>query len=104
MKHSVNISGHQTSFSLEPEFWAELKKIAADKKMPLGILITEIDNNRHGNLSSAIRLYILNTLKQEIVKNKQSQKNPINGKNSKGFFPDPIHQKTNHNQSEQSGQ
>ena len=70
MKHSVTLSGHQTSFSLEPEFWAELKKIATDKKIPLGVLITEIDNNRRGNLSSAIRLYILNTLKQEIIQDK----------------------------------
>lgn len=70
MKHSITLSGHQTSFSLEPEFWSELKKIAADKKIPLGVLITEIDNNRRGNLSSAIRLYILNALKQEIIQDK----------------------------------
>ena len=70
MKHSITLSGHQTSFSLEPEFWEELKKIATDRHVSLGALITEIDNRRHGNLSGAIRVFILNTLKQEIVNNK----------------------------------
>lgn len=70
-KHSVVISGHQTSLSLEPEFWLELKKIAEEKEISLNQLVKEIDNKRHTNLSSAIRVYILGTLKQKIVNNKQ---------------------------------
>ena len=71
-KHSIVISGHQTSLSLEPEFWEELKKIAENEKISLAHLIEKIDNTRTGNLSSAIRIYILRTLKQEIINNKQS--------------------------------
>lgn len=71
-KHSIVISGHQTSLSLEPEFWEELKGIAAKEKISLAHLIEKIDNSRNGNLSSAIRVYILRTLKQEIINNKQA--------------------------------
>ena len=58
-KHSVNILGHKTSFSLEPEFWNELKNIANLKKQSISSLITEIDSQRTNNLSSAIRVYVL---------------------------------------------
>ncbi|NEK55303.1 aryl-sulfate sulfotransferase, partial [Rhizobium leguminosarum] len=33
-KHSATLHGHRTSFSLEDEFWAELKTIAASRSMP----------------------------------------------------------------------
>ena len=69
-KHSIIISGHQTSLSLEPEFWKELKRIASYKKISLSHLIEKIDNTRTGNLSSAIRVYVLSVLKQEIINNK----------------------------------
>jgi predicted DNA-binding ribbon-helix-helix protein len=69
-KHSVIISGHQTSLSLEPEFWNELKEIAENRKVPLSHLIEQVDNKRRTNLSSAIRVYVLSTLKQKIVNNK----------------------------------
>lgn len=72
MKHSVQIFGHSTSFSIEPEFWSEFKRIADDKKVSIASLIADIDNNRQGNLSSAIRVFVLNTLKQEIIQNKDS--------------------------------
>ena len=44
-KHSIVISGHQTSLSLEPEFWEELKGIAAKEKISLAHLIEKIDND-----------------------------------------------------------
>ena len=69
-KHSVIISGHSTSLSLEPEFWSELKTIARDKKIPVATLIEEIDNIRTGNLSAAVRIYVLNFLKQKVIDNK----------------------------------
>lgn len=65
-KHAVTIRGHRTSISLETEFWAELKRLAAARGRPLATLIAEIDaarGNRHG-LSSAIRLYILKEMKK----------------------------------------
>lgn len=64
-KHSVTIRGHRTSFSLEDEFWDALRTIAAERKIPLAALITEIDENRQpeNNLSSAARLHVLEWMK-----------------------------------------
>lgn len=62
MKRSVVIGGHKTSISLENEFWYSLKKIAKTRKISPSKLVTEIESRRqdNGNLSSAIRLYVLN--------------------------------------------
>lgn len=62
-KRSVKISGHVTSISLEEEFWQELKKIAVQEKLSMNALIAKIDAARRGNLSSALRLYVLQKLK-----------------------------------------
>jgi predicted DNA-binding ribbon-helix-helix protein len=60
VKRSVVIAGHKTSVSLEDAFWKALREIAAARKMTLTDLISSIDSERkHPNLSSAIRLYIL---------------------------------------------
>lgn len=63
-KLSVIIANrHSTSISLEDEFLAELKKIAAERNLSLNQLVTEIDAEREKeNLSSAIRVYILKQL------------------------------------------
>jgi predicted DNA-binding ribbon-helix-helix protein len=58
-KHSVVLSGHRTSVSLEDAFWAELKTIARTKKRSLNDLIAEVDRDRESNLSSALRVYVL---------------------------------------------
>ena len=58
-KHSVLIAGHSTSISVENIFWRELQKIAAKRGISLNALIMEIDETRNGNLSSAIRVYVL---------------------------------------------
>ncbi len=58
-KHSVVIAGHGTSVSLEAPFWDALKDIADARGLSLNRLITEIDENRGENLSSAIRVYVL---------------------------------------------
>lgn len=67
-KKSVIIAGrHQTSISLENEFYAELESIAKEKNISINSLVTEIDSKReHENLSSAIRVYILKYLKEKI--------------------------------------
>ena len=64
-KHSVSIKGHPTSFSLEDEFYTELKRIAVSNRQPLAGLITKIDRERtpDQNLSSAIRVFVLNDVK-----------------------------------------
>ncbi len=61
-KISVSLSGHQTSISLEPEFISALQEIAKTHSIPIARLIGEIDANRKigVNLSSAIRVWILN--------------------------------------------
>lgn len=66
-KYSVTIAGrHNTSFSLEEEFYSELKRIAKLKNISVNELITEIDSTRQlDNLSSSIRIYILQFIKSE---------------------------------------
>lgn len=59
LKRSVNIAGHRTSFSLEPEFWQALKDTAVAEKRTLASLVAEIDQARGAkNLSSAIRVWL----------------------------------------------
>lgn len=63
IKRSVTISGHATSITLEQEFWDVLKDIAASRQLSVNALIAEIDSlKKNDNLSSAIRIYILQTL------------------------------------------
>lgn len=64
-KRSVLVAGHQTSVSMEDAFWTALKDIAAKRGLSLNQIITEIDRSRAGNLSSAIRVYVLNALRQQ---------------------------------------
>jgi predicted DNA-binding ribbon-helix-helix protein len=61
VKRSVVVAGHKTSVSLEDAFWTGLRKIAAARDVSASQLITAIDADRqHSNLSSAIRLFVLN--------------------------------------------
>lgn len=60
VKRSIVIAGHKTSVSLEDAFWQSLKEIATGREMTLSDLVASIDTDRrHGNLSSAIRLFVL---------------------------------------------
>jgi len=59
VKHSVRIAGHPTSVSLEPAFWQALGDLAAQRKTTVAALLAAIDAERGGNLSSAIRLFVL---------------------------------------------
>ncbi|CAA0096030.1 Uncharacterised protein [Starkeya nomas] len=60
LKRSVNIAGHKTSISLEEPFWIGLKESAARRGLTIGELVGLVDANReHTNLSSALRLYVL---------------------------------------------
>jgi predicted DNA-binding ribbon-helix-helix protein len=58
-KRSVTIAGHSTSVSLEAAFWDALKDIAAVRGISINALIEAIDEGRTGNLSSAIRVFVL---------------------------------------------
>lgn len=60
MKRSIVISGRKTSISLEDPFWRSLKEIAKNDKATLSSIVTNIESTReYGNLSSAIRLFVL---------------------------------------------
>ena len=76
IKRSIVIAGHKTSVSLEDAFWKGLKEIAIGRNMTLSDLVAAIDaGRRHGNLSSAIRLFVLDyyraQLGEETARNSQ---------------------------------
>jgi len=58
-KRSVTIAGHATSLSLEEEFWHELRILARRRGVSLNALVARVDAGRRGNLSSALRLLVL---------------------------------------------
>ena len=60
VKRSIVVAGHKTSVSLEAAFWTALKDIAAGRQQAVSDLVGAIDADRkQGNLSSAIRLFVL---------------------------------------------
>jgi predicted DNA-binding ribbon-helix-helix protein len=64
VKRSIIIGGHKTSVSLEDAFWTDLKEIAHSQGATVSKLIAQIDDTRQqGNLSSAIRLYVLEQIR-----------------------------------------
>ena len=64
VKRSVVVAGHKTSVSLEEAFWNGMKEISGERSMTLSELVGEIETGRQqGNLSSAIRLFVLNHFK-----------------------------------------
>ena len=65
VKHSVTVAGHRTSVSLEQEFWTELEEMARAKEVSLNELVTSIDRDRRGGLSSAIRVHVLTYLHEK---------------------------------------
>jgi len=68
-KRSISIDGHRTSVSLEDAFWQELTDLAQTRQLSLNALVTEIDQAHGGqkkNLSSALRLYVLEALRRRV--------------------------------------
>lgn len=65
-KRSVTIRGHRTSYSLEAPFFDDLIAIAGRRGMTLAALVAEVDAGRprDANLSSALRLYVLDWAKR----------------------------------------
>jgi predicted DNA-binding ribbon-helix-helix protein len=67
VKRSIVIGGHKTSVSLEDAFWQGLKEIALGQRTTLSNTVAEIDRTRQqSNLSSAIRLFVLDRLRAQI--------------------------------------
>lgn len=69
VKRSVSINGHRTSYSLEQPFYDELVAIAAANGVTLASLVASVDGTRPtgANLSSALRLHVLDQLKQKLA-------------------------------------
>lgn len=68
-KHSVSIRGHATSYTLEDPFFEMIKEIAATRELSVAALIAEVDSKRDRsiNLSSALRLHVLDWLKSRML-------------------------------------
>jgi predicted DNA-binding ribbon-helix-helix protein len=67
IKRSIVVGGHKTSVSLEDDFWGALKEIALRHRVTLSDLVGSLDSQRqHGNLSSTVRLFVLNHYRQQI--------------------------------------
>lgn len=62
VKRSVSIAGHPTSVSLEQEFWDALKDIAKSHGQSAQDLVSTVDKTRDGGLSSALRVYVLQSM------------------------------------------
>lgn len=65
-KRSIVIAGHATSVSLEEEFWDAFRDIAEGRGLSLNQLAAEVDLGRGGNLSSAIRVFVLEELRRQV--------------------------------------
>jgi predicted DNA-binding ribbon-helix-helix protein len=80
VKRSIVIAGHKTSVSLEDAFWRGLKDIASVRDMTLSELVAAIDSERqHGNLSSAIRLFVLDFYRNQLSDHKTAREGPRDG-------------------------
>jgi predicted DNA-binding ribbon-helix-helix protein len=70
-KRTVNIGDHNTSVSLEDEFWRGLWQIAINREQPLARLVAEVKAARvHGNLSSALRIFVLEHYQAEAARHR----------------------------------
>jgi predicted DNA-binding ribbon-helix-helix protein len=74
VKRSIVIAGHKTSVSLEDAFWQGLKEIAGGRDMTLSELVAAIDSERRqGNLSSAIRLFVLDFFRRQLPQEREAR-------------------------------
>ena len=67
-KRSVTLAGHATSLTLEEPFWRALRALATQRGVSLNALIGSVDVARHGNLSSALRLLVLDSYRKGELK------------------------------------
>lgn len=77
-KRSVVIGGHKTSVSLEEPFWSAVREIAGNQRMTVSSLLRQIDlERRNANLSSAIRVFVLENVRAQMVG--AHEQRPANG-------------------------
>jgi predicted DNA-binding ribbon-helix-helix protein len=80
VKRSIVIAGHKTSVSLEDAFWRGLKEIATGRDLTLSEMVAVIDSGRaQGNLSSAIRLFVLDHYRAQISTGAERRTLPLSG-------------------------
>jgi predicted DNA-binding ribbon-helix-helix protein len=77
IKRSIALNGQRTSISLEDAFWSTLKDIAYERRVTLSYLVASINSNRRQftNLSSAIRLFVLEFYKEQVAR--LDQRKPV---------------------------
>lgn len=64
IKKSIDLFGHSTSITMEPEFWDALKIISENEEKSVRQLVLEVDRHRMDsnsphNLSGSLRVFIL---------------------------------------------
>jgi predicted DNA-binding ribbon-helix-helix protein len=90
VKRSIVAAGHKTSVSLEDAFWSGLKEIARGRNITLAELVEAIDSERrHGNLSSAIRLFVLDFYRNQLA---DVQAGPDGAKSNLPIRPESVMQ------------
>jgi predicted DNA-binding ribbon-helix-helix protein len=62
VRPSVYIRRSKVTISLEPSIWEAFQEIAAERGKTVNELAAEIEQNRIGGLSAAIRVYIVELL------------------------------------------
>jgi predicted DNA-binding ribbon-helix-helix protein len=78
IKHSVVIGGHKTSVSLEQPFWNAVRELAGARAMTISDLLREIDlARRNANLSSAVRVFVLESVRQHAATAQRGRPNEI---------------------------
>ena len=88
VKRSVVINRHKTSVSLEDSFWNDLREIAHYQRVTVSKLLENIDKERQGNLSSAVRLFVFDQVRThgdfwQYSRARRLQKPPQTGKEMK---------------------
>ena len=78
-KRSITLQGHRTSLSLEPVFWDALHAAARQQGRPLAALVSEIDQARSTNLSSAIRVWLFQRLQRALALAQGDDQQPAEG-------------------------
>lgn len=97
IKRSVVIAGHKTSISLEDPFWHGLKDIASSQNMTLSSMVGDIDTQRRqGNLSSAIRLFVLDRVRSQAVDYELKQRTAYGDDNPAAVAPVASNAASNH--------
>jgi len=66
-KRSVVVGGHRTSVSLEQAFWEALRQLASQNAKTINQMVSDIDAARTGNLSSAVRVWVLDRARQGLL-------------------------------------